>query len=206
MPLLLELFSGTKSVGRVFEAAGWDVLAVDNREIRSPNVCTSLLDWNYHSALADTLPEALWASPPCTTWSLATQKHRILPDLAPQTLLAVEAELLVWRTLEIVRFLTAEHEKRGTVFHWAIENPQARLRHFSPMLVLPRITVDYCRFGRPYRKRTDVWTSTPEALADLECSCEAGHATQATRVMSGRLGSIPEGLTLRLVEAWSGGQ
>lgn len=202
MPFLLELFSGTKSVGRVFEKAGWDVLAVDNSEVRSPDVCASLLDWDYRSALTPTLPTALWASPPCTTWSLATQKHRQLPDLAPRTLLAVEAELLVWRTLEIVHYLTAEHERRGTAFHWAIENPQGRLRHFSPMQALPRASVDYCMLGRPYRKRTDVWTSTPEALEGLECVCER-HATQATRVMSGRLGSVPEGLTERLVAAWA---
>ena len=39
-PVLLELFSGTGSVGRAFRALGWEVFSVDIDAAAKPNPCS----------------------------------------------------------------------------------------------------------------------------------------------------------------------
>ena len=47
MPRMLELFKGTGSVGRVFEANGFDVVSVDNLAKWKPTICVDVLRWNH---------------------------------------------------------------------------------------------------------------------------------------------------------------
>ena len=44
MPHLLELFSGTGSVGKVFEAGGWQVTSVDILPRFKPTLLKSVLE------------------------------------------------------------------------------------------------------------------------------------------------------------------
>ena len=39
---LLELFSGTKSVGRAFEALGWEVTSLDADATTRPTICADV--------------------------------------------------------------------------------------------------------------------------------------------------------------------
>ena len=69
MPHLLELFAGTKSVGKVFEAAGWRVTSVDLLLPRFlPTICADVIDPDATN-LGDV--DLMWASPPCTHYSRA---------------------------------------------------------------------------------------------------------------------------------------
>ena len=67
-PVLLELFSGTGSIGNAFRACGWDVFSVDVDPTAKPTLVANVLDIQL-----DALPpriDCIWASPPCTTlWS-----------------------------------------------------------------------------------------------------------------------------------------
>ncbi len=51
MPRLLELFCGTKSIGRVFERGGWDVTSVDLSQNFEPTICCNILDLTSHMIL-----------------------------------------------------------------------------------------------------------------------------------------------------------
>ena len=44
MPVLLELFCGTKSIGKVFDQHGWDVVSVDMLYKFEPTICKNVLD------------------------------------------------------------------------------------------------------------------------------------------------------------------
>ena len=44
---LLELFAGTKSVSKVFEAAGWDCITLDLSEKHKPTILVNILEWDY---------------------------------------------------------------------------------------------------------------------------------------------------------------
>ena len=60
---MLELFSGTGSVGNVFRERGWDVTSLD-RDMQA-DIKADILDWDYRQ-----FPPGhfyfIWASPPCT--------------------------------------------------------------------------------------------------------------------------------------------
>ena len=46
-PRLLELFSGTGSVGRAFTALGWDVVSVDLDPRANATYCCDIAEWDY---------------------------------------------------------------------------------------------------------------------------------------------------------------
>ena len=78
-PVLLELFSGTGSVGRSFRARGWEVFSVDIDAAAKPTLVANVLDLQL-----DNLPpevDCIWASPPCTHYSRARTKAKTPRDL-----------------------------------------------------------------------------------------------------------------------------
>ena len=51
MPRLLELFCGTKSVGRAFEAAGWEVVSLDIVSKFEPTILCDIRSWDVSGSL-----------------------------------------------------------------------------------------------------------------------------------------------------------
>ena len=104
---LFELFSGTGSIGRSFKARGWEVTSVDNDPQANVTFCCDVSTWDA-SPLHGQVD--LWASPPCTMYSLlrkgSTETGRAFSDE------------LVQKTLEIV-------EASGKNTPLCIENPWA---------------------------------------------------------------------------------
>ena len=79
MPNLLELFSGTGSIGKVFRAHGWRVNSVDIRANFEPDICIDVL-----KLTPDMVPghvDLMWASPPCTHYSIARSTAKTPRDL-----------------------------------------------------------------------------------------------------------------------------
>ena len=94
-----------------------------------------ILDWNYKS-LPPRSFDFIWASPPCTEYSVAkTVGVRKLE----------EANTVVQRTLEIIAYFDPPR--------WTMENPQTGLLKNQPFMNnLPYDDVDYCKHGMPYRQ------------------------------------------------------
>ena len=143
MPRLLELFSGTGSVGRVARRLGWEVTALDVDGRFSPELHMSIMDWDYRALPRDSW-DFVWASPPCQLYSIARNTG------SPADLDA--ADLLVARTREIVEWFGCPY---------AIENPAtSRLwrRQVSAGIPYGALT-SYCCFGYPYQKNTRIAAS-----------------------------------------------
>jgi len=79
MPLLLELFCGTHSVGREFHAAGWEVYSVDIDPARNATWTGDVRDFD--PATLPRRPDMKWASPVCQMYSCARTKAKTPRDL-----------------------------------------------------------------------------------------------------------------------------
>ena len=172
---LLELFSGTKSVGKVAERLGYEVTSLDL--ILPADINIDILDWDctiYPTGYFD----VVWASPPCTEYSRAKTTGVRKIDYANS---------IVKRTLEIMDYFQPKY--------YIIENPQSGLlKAQSFMYGIPYTDVDYCKYGMPYRKRTRLWNNvlgfTPRPLCKKDCESMDGnkHKEVAQRLPSGSRG------------------
>ena len=167
---LLELFSGTGSVGRGFRDQGWEVLSLDVDPRSRADVLSNIMEWDYKQ-FAPGHFDCVWASPPCTEYSVARTTAKL-----PRNLWL--ADNLVQRALDIVAYF------KPTV--WWLENPHTGLLKTRPMMAgLPMQIVDYCMYGSPYRKRTALWGNADASfkLCDKKCSAfvDGKHAMTAQR-------------------------
>ena len=68
---LLELFSGTKSVGKVAETLGFEVTSLD---LKDADINTDILNWDYKIYDPKHF-DVIWASPACTEYSKAMTRR-----------------------------------------------------------------------------------------------------------------------------------
>jgi site-specific DNA-cytosine methylase len=153
---LLELFSGTHSVGKLFEG---DVVSVDIDGKYKPTHITDILKWDYKQYDKDAF-DFIWASPPCVYYStlqfawrgrkradgeiFTKEKHEKLME---------KADSWVQKTIEIINYFKPKF--------WFIENPESgALKKREIMKGIPFVDVDYCRYCNwGYRKPTRIWTN-----------------------------------------------
>ena len=142
MPRLLELFCGAKSVGRAFEAAGWEVVSLDIVSKFEPTILCDIRSWDY-----TTFPghfDMVWASPACTEYSraLTTRPRRLL-----------EGDALVLSAFEIIAHFDP--------LMWVIENPATGLLKTRPFMAL-EAEAEPVQARQPLRGRT-AGTSGPRS-------------------------------------------
>ena len=150
---LLELFAGTRSVGKVAEEMGWNVWSTDLYDFEGVDLAADILDLNVKDV--PWVPDVIWASPPCTTFSVAsigTHWGGGKNAYVPKTDAAWKGIQIVKRTLAII-----DHYPDSV---WFIENPRGLLRKMPIMSGAPRReTVTYCQYGDSRMKPTDIWTN-----------------------------------------------
>ena len=80
--LLLELFSGTGSIGKAFRAqGGWEVVSVDNDpKAHEATFTQDILDFQV-SQLGGRTVDLVWASPPCCNYSNARRKIKGITEV-----------------------------------------------------------------------------------------------------------------------------
>lgn len=153
---VLELFSGTRSVGKVCDKLGWNSYSVDL--ISEADFKGDIMDFDYKKFPKNHF-DIIWASPPCTNysklqgcWYGRMRKGKIYTREIQEEEMK-EDDKLILRTLEIIDYFKPDY--------WFIENPaSSKMKDRIFMKDLNNYVVDYCMYSNwGYQKRTRIWTN-----------------------------------------------
>lgn len=146
---ILELFAGTRSFGKAAEKFGHEVYSSDINEYENIDYVTDILDFKTENIPFK--PDIIWASPPCTAFSVLRISYNWNHDHTPKTEGAKLGIKIVKKTLEIIKELNP--------IHWYMENPRGKLRKLDIVKNLPRVCIWYCQYGSKNAKPTDIWSN-----------------------------------------------
>jgi hypothetical protein len=169
---VLELFSGTGSVGKIAKEKGWEVVSLD---LKGADINTDILDWDYKKDYKEGDFDIIWASPPCRTFSILRNSH-IGRNLKEHNGAVFTMELLQADMANIGIPILRKAEEIINYFkpkYWFIENPDTgRMKKYVDR---PFYIVDYCRYADwGYKKPTRIWTNL-EGFIPKRCNCVGKH-------------------------------
>lgn len=165
---VLELFAGTRSIGKAFEKHGHKVYSIEwDKDFEN-------IDWyeDIGKITAQDIidrfghPDVIWASPDCTSFSIAAISHHRRKNLETGNLDPVSdyakfCDNVDQHVLDLIRELKPKY--------WFIESPRGGMRKMTWMQGLPRYTVTYCQYGDTRMKPTDIWTNPPDPKFKPPC-------------------------------------
>lgn len=165
---VLELFAGTGSISKAFKEKGHEIYSVEWDKsflnITLYEDVNNLTKAKVLDLLGGEKPDVIWASPDCTTYSIAGISHHRKYEngkLIPISEYAKFCDETNKHVLELIKELEPKY--------WFIENPRGALRKMDFMQGLPRYTVTYCQYGDTRMKPTDIWTNHPNPKFKLPC-------------------------------------
>lgn len=183
---VLELFAGTQSIGNAFKAKGHEVFSIEwDKDFENISLYADISKITAQEILEKFgRPDVIWASPDCTTFSVAAISHhrRKNPDtgeLEPITEYAKFCDECDKHVIELIKELSPKY--------WFIENPRGGMRKMSWMQELPRYTVTYCQYGENRMKPTDIWTNHPNPK--FKPPCKKGDPCHPAAPRGSRTGS-----------------
>ena len=173
---VLELFSGTQSISKEFRKKGHETLCIElnpiftNEKWDLPQLTMSVLDLTSEMVIEKLggKPDIIWASPVCTTHSIAaisTHRIKIGDFLFPKSDKAFEHDRILKHTLNLIKELDPKL--------YFIENPRGGMRKSKLMQNYNNAglyTITYCQYGDNRMKPTDIWTNHPYPMFKPMCS------------------------------------
>lgn len=189
---VLELFAGTRSIGKAFEARGHEVFSVEwDKKFEHINLYADIGQLTSQEILEKFgKPDVIWMSPDCTTFSLAAISHHrkknpVTGNLDPLTDYARFCDQVDQHCLDLIKELNPKY--------YFIENPVGGMRSMTWMQGLPRYMITYCQYelDRPIdqrrRKPTNIWTNHPNP--QFKPPCKNGSPCHAAAPRGSRTGT-----------------
>jgi hypothetical protein len=174
---VLELFKGTGSFGKWINEnhPNWEIVSLDYNKKYNPTICSDIMDWKYSEEYSEGYFDIIWASPDCRIYSALQYTHIQKPEhirkgkwesMEHLTEVRKENSKYVLRVLDIIEYFQPKA--------WFIENPwYSAMNQIPEMNALPSTRLDYCRFGKPYKKPTRIWSN--RKFESVICNCTGKH-------------------------------
>jgi len=161
---LLELFAGSRSVGKQAEDIGYEVYSSDINAFKDINYVSDILQFDTDKV--PFIPDIIWASPPCTFFSVASIGRHWNIDNTPKTDNAVLGVKIVQKTIDIIK----HYQQLNPNLIYFVENPRGKLRKLPVTDFFDkRHTVTYCQYGDKRMKPTDIWTNSDKWIPRSIC-------------------------------------
>lgn len=165
---LLELFAGSRSVGKVAEKIDFEVFSCDWDNYKD-------IDWvgdieNLDSKDVPFIPDVIWASPDCKTYSIAAISHH-RNNGKPKSEYAIKCDKVNIHFLNLIRYYLSINPN----LVYFIENPRGYFRkmnfvnNFIDETKGKRETVWYCQYGDERAKPTDIFTNSKTWIPRPQC-------------------------------------
>lgn len=164
---VLELFAGTRSISKAFEEKGHETYSIEwDKDFENISLYEDINNITAKNIikLCGGIPDVIWASPDCTTYSIAAISHHRKYEngvLIPVSDYAKFCDKTNKHVLDLIQELKPKY--------YFIENPRGGLRKMDFMKGLYRYTVTYCQYGDTRMKPTDIWTNHPNPQFKLPC-------------------------------------
>ena len=161
---VLELFAGSRSIGKAAEELGHEVFSVDWEEYDGIDLSIDIGEL----AIDDLpfVPDMVWASPDCITYTIAACSTHRRNSIEPKSEYATKCDEVNKHWLALLDALLVLNP--DMVYY--IENPRGMLRKMPFMQELPiRHTIWYCQYGDNRAKPTDIWTNNKEWTPRPQC-------------------------------------
>jgi hypothetical protein len=162
---VLELFAGSRSIGKVCDELGHEVFSSDWTPFDGIDYAVDINQFDTDTV--PFIPDMIWASPPCTTFSVASIGKHWDMNRRPKTQDAIMGLQILKKTISII-----EHYKQlNPKLIWFIENPRGMMRKVDVWdeILHVRNTVTYCQYGDSRMKPTDIWTNNYQWQPRLAC-------------------------------------
>ena len=162
---VLDLFSGTHSVGNVCKELGYECISLD---LKDADINCDILKWDYKQAYPPGYFDIVWSSFECTTFSNVRRCNinRKCPRLFGDIIVTEKMldEDMMKRGLPLLR-KSQEIIKYFKPNKWFMENPQSSKA--KDFIEEKPTCFSYCMFGFPYRKNTNIWSNIK--LKSIKC-------------------------------------
>jgi site-specific DNA-cytosine methylase len=149
---LLELFAGSRSIGKEAEQQGYEVFSIDINNFKNIDLVIDIL--KLKKDMIPFTPDVIWASPPCTYFSVASIGVHWFEDHKPKTKEALLGMEILNKTLSIFKWYP------NAIYF--MENPRGKMR--KKVSGIDRTTITYCSYATDETevvtmKPTDIWSN-----------------------------------------------
>lgn len=203
---ILELFAGSRSIGKASEELGHTVFSSDWQSFDGIDYAIDINQFDTNQV--PFIPDVIWASPPCTTFSVASIGRHWDMNRRPKTEAALMGLQILKKTIDIIQY----YQILNPNLIWYIENPRGMMRKVDiwNKILHVRNTVTYCQYGDTRMKPTDIWTNNYQWLPRTACkngmSCHVSAPRGSTTGTQGIKGDynrskIPHELCIEIIKA-----
>lgn len=174
---VLELFAGSRSIGKQAEDLGMEVLSVDKFIAENMDLVCGVEEITKEIIIEKLgIPDIIWASPVCSAWSKTgwfhywnTQIYKLTNSFVASKPFANESVEMVRKTIEIFSWFPEAY--------FFMENPEGMLQKHPVLsyfkvcgLRVRKTNVTYCRYGDTIRKPTQIWNNCTNWIPKMPCN------------------------------------